>query len=412
MNPRVETFSRRNWWLHVLEGGLYIGGMGFISNQTVAPVLVRETGGPDWLVAATPVMTFVGFSLAPILTAHRIDRLPRFMPVLLVTGIIQRLPLLAAAILLWWLGRREATPWIIAGTPLVAGFLGGLTLTAWQQLFAKTVPAEQRSACFAARFIITSLIGLGAGLGVEAILHHNPGVSGYALLHLCAFIGAALSYVLFTRLREGEASPVTDDHATRGFTANLASAHDLIIADKRLGLLLVTLVLGMAQFLVTGFLVVHARQVLDAPESYTGVLTTASMAGGLLANIVAMLWGDAVGAGRLLVASRLLFVVGFVTLPFLAGDWAFRIILAVWNAGYFLNHVAIGTLSLDLLPPERRATTLAIIGLVQVPGMLGFSLLGSWLWSRVPFPLMCGLGAVIMLAALVVAWPLRSVGKR
>lgn len=402
--------TRRNWWLHVLEGGVYIGAMGFVSSQTVAPVLVRETGGPDWLVAATPVMTFVGFAIAPILTAHRIDRLPRFMPVLLVNGIFQRLPLLLAALLLWWLGTHAATPWIIALTPLIAGFLGGLTLTAWQQLIAKTVPPDQRSACFAARFILTSLIGLGAGVGVEAILHHHPGVDGYAWLHLCGFIGAALSYTLFTRIHEGGASPVTDDHATRRFAANLASAHDLVTADKRLGLLLTTIILGMAQFLVTGFLVIRAREVLSAPESYTGVLTTASMAGGLVANLVALVWGEKLGAGRLLVMARALFVAGFAVLPFIAGDWTFRCILAAWNAGFFLNTVAIGTLSLALLPAERRATTLALIGLAQVPGMLGFSLLGAWLWTRVPFGVLCGLGAVIMLAALITAWPLRNVG--
>lgn len=402
----------RNWWLHVIEGGLYVGGAGFISNQTVAPVLVRETGGPDWLVAITPVMTFIGFSIAPILTAHRIDRLPHFMPVLLVIGVFQRLPFLVAALLLWWLGQHMATPWIIALTPLVSGFIGGLTLTAWQQLIAKTVPHERRSACFAGRFILTSIIGFAAGMGVEAILHHRPGVEGYAWLHLCAFIGAALSYALFVFIREGEASPVTSDHGTRRLAGNLATAHDLVTADHRMKLLLATIILGMAQFLVTGFLVLRAREVLAAPESYSGVLTTASMAGGLVANVVALLWGDALGAGRLLVLARGCFLVGFAALPFLAGDWSFRLVLALWNAGYYLNHIAIGTLSLALLPPERRATTLAVIGLAQVPGMLVFCLAGSWLWTNLPFGGLCLLGAVVMLAALITAWPLRRVGAR
>ena len=56
-----ETVSRRNWWLHVLEGTALIGASAAINPNTVGSALVQSLGGSAWMVALMPMATHVRF---------------------------------------------------------------------------------------------------------------------------------------------------------------------------------------------------------------------------------------------------------------------------------------------------------------------------------------------------------------
>jgi MFS family permease len=90
----------RNYLAHSLEGGLFMGALSFVSASTLLPTVVRSLRGPDWLISMMPVMMAVGALLPPVFTAHVIDRLRRYMPLLLVTGVFQRVPYLLAGLAL------------------------------------------------------------------------------------------------------------------------------------------------------------------------------------------------------------------------------------------------------------------------------------------------------------------------
>ena len=73
---------RHNTVAHVIEGGLFIGGLAFVSAETLLPTVIKNLGGGNWLISLMPVMMMAGFMLPPIFTAHWIDRQRRFMPLL------------------------------------------------------------------------------------------------------------------------------------------------------------------------------------------------------------------------------------------------------------------------------------------------------------------------------------------
>jgi MFS family permease len=376
----AEPLSRRNWWLHVLEGTALIGASAAINPNTVGSALVESLGGAAWMVALMPMATQVGFSLGPILSAHRLDGRSEFVPVLRTMLPLARVPLLVTAVALWMFGSGSVALWAVLGGAIAYGVVGGLSIGAWQQLIAKTVPPSQRSSLFASRYLFSNVLGLGAGAIVSVVLTRYPGTTGYALLYLIAFIGANVSYHLITRVNEPPAPRAPPPSPSRSLLQNLADVPSLFKGDRRLRLYLATAVLVNSQFVFIGFLAIHAQRTLHAGEGYIGALTTAQMAGAVAGTFLAARLGGRVHSRSLLLWSRVLFLVVAVGGALAQSDYAFRALFALYGAALWLNLVGHNTVTLELMPRDRRATVLATFSLVQMPSMLVASQIGALLW--------------------------------
>lgn len=399
--------QRRNWWLHVLEGSALIGAFGAINANTVGTSLVEHLGGAAWMVAMMPMASTMGFALGPILVAHHMDRQKQFLPVLRRMLPASRVPVLITAITLWSFGSGPVALWTVLIGTIVYGILGGLTVGAWQQLVARTVQPQKRSSMFSIRYGLSNVLGLLSGGLVTFVLARWPGTDGYALLHLFAFGGAVVSYRLLMSVREPHA-PSLAPLPRHGFWQNLRDVPALFRADSRLGAYLATAVLFNFQFLLMGFLALHARNVLGASEAYVGTLTTAQMSGAVLGTVIAALLGDRHGSRRLLIASRVVLVLVALGAAFADSDLAFRALFAAYGAAIWVNLAGHNTMTLQLVPTGRRSTVLAVFSLVQVPSMLIAAELGAWLWhANVAFAWIAGLSALGLLGALVTMLPVR-----
>jgi MFS family permease len=391
---------QRNWWLHVLEGAALNGAWGAINSNTVGTSLVEHLGGAAWMVALMPMAASIGFAFGPILTAHHLDHQNQFLPLLRRTLPLSRLPILVTALVLWQFGSGPLALWTVLGSSLVYGMIGGLSVGAWQQLVLCTVPASERASLFAWRYLASNLLALCAGSLVRPVLASWPGTRGYAILHLITFAGAILSYRLLTSIREPRAgcAPALPQ---RNFFQNLREVPGLFDADRRLRLYLWTTVLMNSQFLLMGFLALHARNTLGRSEAYAGTLTSAQMVGAVIGTFVAARLGHRYSSRALLISARVLMLAVALGALVAGSDWAFRALFALYGAALWVNLVGHNTLTLELLPPARRSTVLAIFSVVQVPCMLGAAQLGAWLWhAQVSFAWIAGASAIGLGGAL------------
>ena len=69
--------EKRNFAIHSLEGGLYMGGIAFLSAESVLPTMVNSRGGSEWLVALMPSLMAMGF-FTPVLFVVPL-RIPTFL---------------------------------------------------------------------------------------------------------------------------------------------------------------------------------------------------------------------------------------------------------------------------------------------------------------------------------------------
>lgn len=407
MTERVSSANpphyRWNYGLHVLDGGLYMASQAVLNANAVLTTAIAAFAGPDWLISLMPSLMLLGLYGAPLFSAHWIDRLPRFLPLLIVTGFLQRLPILVVGLILIHYGDRPALLCTaIACGHLFAGICSGVGLPAWQQMFSRMIPARRRSSVFAYRYLMGSCLGLAGAWLVKQTLDTHPGPVGYGLLHFWAFGVLCLSLVAFACLREtpGERPPA---HLHLSLLASLRAMPGLVSRYPQYGFYLSMSAVANGAFLLAPFLTIHCQQSLGWPRSQVGSLLLALTAGGVVGNLLSGRLGDRWGGKRVAVLGQTALavtaiVVFFTNTPTVC--W-----LAQFGLGFVTgtSPVGTGTLLLEIVPTERRSTALAVASLVQVASLLTCSALSTWCWRHggmVPIGIAALVAALLTLGGL------------
>jgi MFS family permease len=414
-SPREEKTARRNelivrkhlvrnYIAHCIEGGLFMGGMQFLSAQSVLPVVFDRLDAPAWLTAMAPILMVFGIAVTPLLIAHRVERMERHKVFVATVGVFQRLPYLLAGLALIWLADRM--PWVtlaaVALSPLLCGMFGGVGMVAWKELVAKTIPARRRSGVWAVRYIIASVIGLFAGEAVRGVLRDYPGPEGYGVLHLYTFVFLTGSYLIFLTVHETPyvRPPKREERSAKDIVTQPAT---LLRRDPALLPYLLTIGLAYGMLVIMPFLSIHALEVLDRSEDFAGVLLVAQMAGAIIGNMVAGYLGDRFG-GRVPMAVGIVAFVGLSIWALLAtSEWAFLAVFFLMGWSWYSLRVGRMTLDLEMAPEQGRPTYQAIMGVFSALSMLLASQVGalSWDWSGKDFAWPVGIGASMLALGLV-----------
>jgi len=101
---KESVLPARNYHAHIWEGGLYLGGMAFVSAETVLPRIVEQLGATPLIISMMPTLLILGFMSPGVLVVPLLERLPRYYPFVMLAGFLQRLPYLLAGLALWFLG--------------------------------------------------------------------------------------------------------------------------------------------------------------------------------------------------------------------------------------------------------------------------------------------------------------------
>lgn len=408
--PESLRHLRHNYVVHAVEGALFMGGLCFVSATTLLPTVVQSLGGPDWLVALTPILMLTGMLLPPLFMAHRIERLERYMPLLLVTSAIQRLPFLVAGLVL--LVAAGSNPMLalvaVAAAPLVSGAAGGISLTAWQQLLLRTVPPTRRSSLFAIRYTLSGAVGLAAGWAVRVVLEAWPGPPGYGILHLCTFGFLVAGYAAFAMMREPPHRPPADVPPL-GLAANLRGLPRLIVSAPSVRQYMLARSFMSGVFIVTPFLAIHARRVLGETESYLGLLVIVQTLGAMLGNAVGGLVGDRAGGKAVLLTSQVSFLALAGWSLVAATALEFHAIFLLFGFAFNTMNIGTMTVSLEICPARQRSTCLASISFVCLASTLAAMGTSALVWTGPErFGALAALTAASVAASLVLTVPMRD----
>ncbi len=381
--------------MHCMEGGFYMAGLAFIQVETVLPSFVKQLGGSDNLVAEVPVLLTAAYPVFGLFVAPLIERLPRLQPYVVFFGVLQRLPYLIAALLMFFLPEPSNSTLlaIVVLAPVASGLVGGMATNAWMEMVTRMIPPHLRASGWAIRYTIQGLVGLAAGLVVKWMLQHHPGAPGYAWLHLIAFAFLVCSWIAQSRMRE-ERRPLpakSGPHQTYG--EYLRGLPGMLFSEPRLRRFVVMRFFGAGFLMLVGQLTVHALEVTQRPDADKGLLLTFSMIGSLLGNLFAGLRGNRHGGRSLLIFSRVICISLCLALPFIASFWAFQILFFFWGFGRFVDLVGDLTFSAELCPEDRRATYLALLAFCQSASLLIAASLSGWV-----FRLTQNMNAVALLA--------------
>ncbi len=375
--------QRVNVWVSVVEGGAFMGGMAFLAPQTLLPDIIRQLGGSPLLIAATPSLLSLGYWICPILTAHWVDRMHRYKPCVTVVGTFQRLLYLLATVALYLAASGifvGGALYAVVLTPVLAGVAGGISITAWQQLVARCIPENRRASLFAARYIVTCLLGVLAGFTAKYLFAHFSLLFAYGTLHLITFALLMVSLLVFLATRE-PAAPAPAVH-TLTLLENLTLMPRLIAGDPVFRRYLWSRMLRNGTLVLTPFLAIYARDHLNQPESYLGTLTISNMIGAIIGNLWAARLGDRVGGKIPSQLSLVLYIAVAAWSIFAGTPIEFTLIFALLGMALYVGEVGAFTLMLEILPERNRATYLAITVLANVPPVIIAGWVSSAIWEH------------------------------
>ncbi len=368
----VRKNLRRNYTAHCLEGGAFMGGMAFVSPDTILPPFMGQLGAPALLIALCPQLMFIGFVIPPLLAAHRVESLDRYKPWVMRWTWFQRLPFLAAALVLLmaaWLPNGVLLA-AIALAPFASGLAGGMSIVAWSALVAKVIPANRRASASGIRHSIGAAMGIGAGVLVDFTLkqYADDPAFGYALLHLICFAILLVGLWLFSRIREPDLQ--SPPRPKRSLRQSLSGMGPILKADKRFRSYLISRCCLTGMYIITPFLAIYAIAKLSEDPAFSGVLTSYKSLGILCGNALGAVLGDRLGGKSVMVAS-LVTLLGMVVISMLAQEhWSFYLLFVLWGAGFSLQMIGHQTLQLELAPPDRVPTYVSLQMAIALPFML------------------------------------------
>ncbi|MBD3240193.1 MAG: MFS transporter [Chitinivibrionales bacterium] len=391
-----HTVASRNYIAHGIEGGLFMGGLAFVAVNSVLPRLADKLNAPAWVTSLTPVLLMMGFALPTVFTAHWVEKQHRVMPVLLFTGVFQRIPYLIAGLILLLRPADHIALWVVVLTPLISGLAGGFIATAWQELVAKTVKPTRRSSVFAIRNVLATGIGLVAGIVIGRVLERYPGMRGFGILHLICFGFLVLSYIAFSRIRETRQKP-RDHHTHASLLQNLKAMPGIVARDRVFRTFLVARATSNAVFIVVPFMAIHALAVTGRPDAFLGSLVTAQMIGGILGNVFAGYVGDKHGTRTVALIGSTLLAAMTVTALFASTTWAFVAVFFALGLAQFVEKIGRQTMGIEISPFNKRSTYLALISFINVPSMLTASVISATLWDTTRSFTVLGVTAALLL---------------
>jgi len=398
---------RRNFWMHVLEGGLYMAGMAFLSPETVMPGFVDQLGGPANLIALIPVLLPAMTATPGLFIAPLVERLPQHKPFVIFFGFLQRLPYLVAGLVMLLAPHATAAilP-IVVLTPIISGLIAGVGVNAWMEMVTRMIPDNLRASGWAMRYVIQGIIGLSAGPIIHMMLSLHPGARGYAYLHLICFGFLSVSFIAQLFMKETpEPQPVKEILPPRpGYKEYLRELPSLLRARPQLIRFVFARFTGMGYLMLVSFMSIHALKVTGRAHADVGYLVLANMIGSLFGNVFAGWWGNRHGGKSIMLISRSICLALCLALPWVTGFSAFLAVFFIWGFGIFTDKVGDLTLSAELCPFERRPTYQAILSFCQMISFISAVLLSGWLYastqSFLALIVLCGTFAAISILIL------------
>ncbi|MGF1450921.1 MAG: MFS transporter [Opitutales bacterium] len=368
--PEVRRHLRRNYLSHCLDGGLFIGGVAFVAPDTLIPPLLEELGTPGFFVALSPSLMLLGFMLTPLLVAHVVEGKRQVYNLVVGAGFFQRLPYLLAALALFAAGLFPN--WMVQAAiilaPFVSGLVGGFAATAWIQLIAKALPPHRRASASAIRNTIGAALGFAAGLVTKGLLEAMPGTTGYAWLHLIAYVLLMASLAVIARIREPDTAAETPPK--RDFVQNLRSIPQILREDRQYRRFMLSIACSQGFLIMVPWMAIHARTTLDAPLQFLGTLLAAKSLGIFAGNFAAAFLGDNFGGKTVFIVAYSAWLLVAVVALLATSELGFILMFGLFGMGFTMNMVGRQTLALELAAPNRLPTYIALLMSGVAPFML------------------------------------------
>lgn len=366
----VARHARRNFWLNVIEGGLFMFGISMVSRFTVLPYFVEQYSKESWLQGLIPTIANTGWLLPGLFVAPLIAQLWRRKPAMLIGTFLERLPWLIIGI--WLIGGNQfdasTTLLVFFGLYSMHMFSAGATSVPWQDFIGRVIPEHRWGTFFGMQSGFGSLLGVAGATVATQVLAGTPlAIGGWQILgaqefpfsigflSLACFGCMVVSYVFLMLTVEPSIAPKQDKQP---FWTLIKNMPQVLRNDPGFTTYLIARVCLSLGMLGHSFVTAAALSKFDIDGSTVGAFTVALLAAQAVGNFGLGALSDRWGHRQVLMLSGFLGSASLL-LAWVAPNalWFFPIFIlgGIALGGYQLNAAAVTKLC-PIMPMPMSTT--------------------------------------------------------
>jgi MFS family permease len=394
---------RFNTVVNIFDGVFFGAALGFASFITIIPLFVSQLTDSAVLIGLVPAIHVVGWQLPQLLTSGRIQRLPRYKPMVLAMTVNERLPFLGLALLAWLLpGMARSTALTITFLLLIwQGLGGGLTATVWQLMIGKIIPVSWRGGFFGAQSAAANLLASITAVAAGWTLEHFNSPLDFTLCFLLAGVSMVISFGFLASTREVDHVPSRTSSSSSEVWEDVRRILASDAPFRRFVLIRAIFQLGMVAF---SFYAVYAVKELGASAGLAGWLTGVLIFADTLANPLFGAIGDRKGHRLVILIGAIIALLSSALAGWLTTIPAWFLIFALAGAATVVGWTTAMVLSLEFGTPADQATYVGLSNTLIAPATLAAPFLAGWCIETLGYVAMFRSAALIFLVAALLSY--------
>jgi len=361
-----EQIDRRNYYVNLTEGSLWISSLGILSVQTVLPALVLRLEGSNLMVGALSVIFYVGMFLPQIFAARITETLPWKKPWAMFAGLTQRIPVLfmALAVLIFGGSRPDLALPLFMVFFALGQIAAGITAPGWFDFYAKLTSLSRRGRLSGLRNGIGGVGAFLAGSLFTLFLVWFSFPANYGLALLLAFLLQFASISLFPLLIEVEPSATVPP---RKIYAYLLDLPGILKRDREFRRFLIAAMIATPGMMPVAFFTAYALKHFSASESIVGLFTLIMVAFQVLSALISGFLADRYGNKVVLVVTNTALVLASLVALFAPSVGLFAVVFAFVGINLGPAMMARLNISVEFCPVEQRSTYVGLMNTMLAP---------------------------------------------
>jgi MFS family permease len=420
--PTYKLNSRRNFLAFSIDMLSFATGIAFIPATIVLVGLASHLTSDKTLLGVVAMTGSVAWFLPQIVAARIVHGKRHQKGYLVGASLIGRQAYLVMAI--WLLVTQAQSPlltvWLLIACIATFHMCDSLAGVAWFDMLSRALSPRVRARSVTIGNLIGLVGGIGSGVVVERVLSPAglPFPTNYAVILLCAWAFFIISFVAILFIQETPMSAT--EHSQVAESHFIQDLREALRTDKTFQRLIIARLFTGIEAIAIAFYVIFLRERLQVSDATLGLLTIASVVGGIV-GIVFFGWlGNRFGSRWVIWLSVMLQVMSPVLALAVAafpaitqanpalGLYFFMAAFGIDNAVGQAGMLGFQSYPLDAAPERHRAMYIGVLnsvgGVVSLTPVLGGLLLDSLssvTGSMAAYSIVFGIAAASVLIGLV-----------
>ncbi len=378
MIQETQNNLKHNVIVNIADGSFFGFGIGVSSFNTVIPLFVSTMTNSAILIGLIPAIHNVGWQFPQLFTAHKITRMPRFKPFVILMTIQERIPFLGLAAVALLAPKIGTTASLLITFLLLIwqGMGAGMTANAWQNMVSRIIPSHILATFFGLQSAGSNLLASIGAVIAGYILQNLGAPNGYAICFVVTFLLMAISYAFLAMTREPAKPDLTVDDSKADFWKKV-----MAIMKKDVPFRWFIISRNAFQFgmMAQAFFIIYAIKVhhlnLEAAGVMTGLLFITQVAANPLLGWISDKWNSSsvLKAGAMAIGAASLLAWWAPT-----AGWFYLVIILSGTATTAFWTIGIAK-SLEFGSDEEKPTYVGLTNTLVAPSTIAAPLIGGWL---------------------------------